>query len=81
MGWCAQGLRSDPTPARNRPLTCLRAIAGCAPGACITLRRAKARPAAAGEYVVAVHPLPTGEGFHPGFWPGVEGKVAMIFAF
>ena len=42
------------------PLTRLRAGAGCASSPCITLRRAKARPAPAGESAGAVHPLPQG---------------------
>jgi hypothetical protein len=46
----------------EKPLTRLQAVAGCAPWASITLRRAKARPAPAEESAGAVHPLPLGEG-------------------
>jgi hypothetical protein len=67
---------SDPFSLRNKPLTRLRAVADCAPGASTTLRRAKARPATAGESAVAVHPLPLGEGYDSDFYPPCPAKDA-----
>jgi hypothetical protein len=50
---------------RGQALTRLRAGAGIVYGSPVPLRRAKARPAPAGESAGAVRPLPPGEGGDP----------------
>jgi len=69
----------------KRPLTRLRAVADCAAWVWVALRRAKARPGAAGKGAAPLHPLPKG-GAREAFGPSLcrsppEGSQIQGFRF